>query len=104
MIKLSVFYPATNDFTFDKDYYLNTHIPLSLKLQGDAVKSISVEFGINDVPDVKPVYVAMCHFIYDSFESFREAFMPHAEVLQADIKNYTNIQTVIQFSDVMINK
>lgn len=104
MIKLSVFYPAMDGFNFDKEYYLKTHIPLSLQLQGDAVKSISVEFGINDVPDVKPVYVAMCHFIYDSFDSFREAFMPHAEVLQADITNYTNIQTVIQFSEVMVNK
>ena len=104
MVKLSVFYPATDGFTFDKDYYLKTHIPLSLQLQGDAVKSISVEFGLNDVADVKPLYVAMCHFVYDSLDSFRETFMPHTEVLQGDIKNYTNIQTIIQFSELVINK
>lgn len=104
MIKLSIFYPDIAGSKFDKDYYLNTHMPLSLKLQGEAVKGVTVEFGISGLPGTKPTYIAMCHFVYESFESFGAAFMPHAEVLQDDIKNYTDIETIIQFSEVMINK
>jgi len=30
----------------------------------------------------------MCHYYFDSVEEFLLAFEPHAEELQADIKNY----------------
>lgn len=50
MIKLSIFYPYSEDKKFDKDYYLNTHMPLTRKLQGDAVKHVEVEFGVSGLP------------------------------------------------------
>src|ERR1043165_2624240 len=101
MIKLTIFYPNAEGKTFDKDYYLNTHMPLSIKLQGNAVKHTEVEFGLSGgAPGTKPPYIAICHFLYDSFEAFQSAFMPHAETLMNDILNYTDIETVIQFSEV----
>ena len=104
MIKLSIFYPDGEDKTFDKDYYLNTHMPLSVKLQGNAIKHVEVEFGFSGgMPETKPPYIAICNFWYDSFESFQSAFMPHAETLMNDIANYTNIQTIIQFSEVKMS-
>ena len=103
MIKLSIFYPNVEGSKFDKDYYLNTHMPLSLRLQGDSIKGVQVEFGISGLPSTKPAYIAMCHFLYDSFEAFEASFMPHAEVLQGDIKNYTDVEAIIQFSEVMNN-
>ena len=103
MIKLSIFYPNVEGSKFDKAYYLNTHMPMTLKLQGEAVKGVTVEFGISGMPGTRPTYIAMCHFLYESFETFEAAFMPHAEILQADIRNYTDVETIIQFSEVMIN-
>jgi len=101
MIKLSIFYPDGEGKKFDKDYYLDVHMPLSIKLQGDAIKHVEVDFGFSGgMPGSKAPYVAVCHFLYDSFEAFQQAFMPHAETLMQDIANYTNIQTVIQFSEV----
>ncbi len=101
MIQLSIFYPNTEGKKFDTDYYMNTHMPLSIQLQGAAVKYVNVEFGLTGgLPGTKPPYIVMCHFIYDSFEAFEAAFMPHAEILMKDITNYTDIETVIQFSDV----
>ena len=47
MIRLTILYPNMEGKKFDKDYYLNTHMPLTLKLQGDAVKHVSVEFGFS---------------------------------------------------------
>ena len=101
MIKLSIFYPDGEDKKFDKDYYLDIHMPLSIKLQGDAIKHVKVDFGFSGgMPGSKAPYVTVCHFLYDSFEAFQQAFMPHAETLMQDIANYTNIQTIIQFSEV----
>ncbi len=104
MIKLSIFYSNTEGKKFDKEYYINTHMPLSIKLQGDAVKHVEVEFGFSGgMPVTKPLYVAICNFWYESFEAFETAFMPHAETLMKDILNYTDIETVIQFSEVKMS-
>lgn len=101
MIKLSIFYPNEEGKKFDKDYYLNVHMPLSIKLQGNAIKHVEVDFGFSGgMPGSKAPNVAVCHFLYDSFEAFQNAFMPHAETLMNDIANYTDIKTVIQFSEV----
>jgi uncharacterized protein (TIGR02118 family) len=102
MIKLSIFYPNIEGKKFDKKYYLETHMPLSLKLQGDAIKNVSVEFGISGLPGTEPTYIAVCHFTYDSMEAFEKAFMPHADVLMKDILNYTDIENVIQFSEIVL--
>ncbi len=46
--------------------------------------------------------MVVCHFVYDSFQAFEAAFTPHADVLMKDIENYTDIETIIQFSEVKI--
>lgn len=80
-------------------------MPLTLKLQGDAVKRVSVEFGFSGgAPGSQPPYVAICTFLYDSFEAFKNAFMPNAEVLIKDILSYTDIETIIQFSEVEMDQ
>jgi uncharacterized protein (TIGR02118 family) len=77
---------------------------MSIRLQGAAIKSVEVDFGISGLPGTKPTYIAMCHFVYDSFEAFEAAFMPHSQILMEDITNYTDIETVIQFSEVKIDQ
>ena len=104
MIKLSIFYPNLEGKKFDKDYYINTHMPMSIRLQGAAIKSVQVDFGLTGLPGTKPTYIAICHFVYDSFEAFEAAYMPHSETLMGDIANYTDIETVIQFSEVKIDQ
>ena len=104
MIKLSIFYPDAEGKKFDKEYYIKTHMPLSIKLQGDAIKHVEVEFGFSGgIPGTKPPFIAICNFWYDSFEAFQAAFMPHAETLMNDIANYTDIETIIQFSEVKLS-
>jgi uncharacterized protein (TIGR02118 family) len=105
MIRISILYPNIENGRFDKDYYLNIHMPLSIEKQGEALKGISVEIGINGGnPETKPPYVAMCHLLYDSIESFWTAFTPHAELLTGDMINYTDIQPLYQVSEVSIYK
>ena len=56
-----------------------------MELQGAAIKSVQVDFGLSGLPGTKPTYIAICHFVYDSFEAFEAAFMPHSQVLMEDI-------------------
>ena len=102
MIKLSIFYPNVEGKKFDKDYYINIHMPMSMKLQGSAVRSVNVDFGISGLLGKRAPYIVICHFVYDSFQAFEAAFTPHADVLMKDIGNYTDIETIIQFSEVKI--
>ena len=72
MIRLTILYPNIEGKKFDRGYYLNTHMPLSLELQGTAVKHVSVEFGLSGgAPGSQPPYVAICNFMYNSFDDFQ---------------------------------
>lgn len=44
----------------------------------------------------------MCHYLFDSAVGFVAAFQQHADFLQGDIPNYTDVQAIIQFSVVEI--
>lgn len=105
MIKVSILYPNKAGSRFDLNYYLDTHMPLSIQKLGKALRSVIVEQGVSGVaPGSQPAYVAMCHLFFDSVEAFLDAFMPHAAVLQGDIPNYTDIEPVIQYSEVKIHQ
>ncbi len=101
MVQLSILYPKKDDETFDWDYYLNTHMPMSIRLQGEALKEVTITKGVDVIEGVPVVFVAITNMLFETVNSFIEAFTPHAEILQGDMKNYTNIQPVIQFSEVV---
>jgi uncharacterized protein (TIGR02118 family) len=51
-----------------------------------------------------PVYVAKCDFVCTSFEAFTAARDPHAKEIRGDIANYTDIQPVLQVSEVVVER
>jgi len=107
MFNISSIYPKKEGYRFDFDYYLNKHMPMSIDWLSGAkeFKGVSVERGVDiDEPRIESSYVAMCHYYFDSLEDFMAAFMPHAQELQGDIANYTNIQPIIQINEVKIKK
>lgn len=103
MIKVSVFYPNQQGSKFDMDYYCRSHIPMVQQKLGAACKSVAVEQGVaGATPGSAPAYIAMGHLYFDSAQAFQTAFGPHAQAIMADIPNYTDIQPVIQISDVKL--
>jgi|SRR5450432_1685099 uncharacterized protein (TIGR02118 family) len=101
MIKVSVLYPAGDSKKFDMDYYCTSHMPMVQEKLGAACRSMAVELGLGGgAPGAPPTYAAMGHLYFDSVGDFQAAFAPHAEAIMADIPNYTNIQPVIQVSEV----
>jgi len=101
MIKVSVLYPQADGASFDMDYYCNSHMPMVREKLGDACKNSAIDGGLaGGAPDAPPTYVAMGHLYFDSLEDFQSSFGPHAEAIMGDIPNYTNIEPVIQVSQV----
>ncbi|HTR83835.1 MAG TPA: EthD family reductase [Reyranella sp.] len=101
MVKVSVLYPNVPGVRFDMDYYLGKHMALVREKSGLACKGIEVDHGLaGGAPDSAATYVAMGHILYDSVEAFQAVFAEHGPTLLADIPNFTNVQPVIQISDV----
>ena len=103
MIKVSVFYPNEAGKKFDTEYYFNKHVPLVQEKVGAAMTGVAVEQGLGSVePGSKAPFLMMFHLYFDSLEAFQTAFAPHAQTITGDISNYTDIQPMIQISEVKI--
>jgi len=99
MIKVGVFYPLTAKF--DWDYYLGKHTPMIQKLLAPAMKKVDIEQGLGGGgPGAPATYTAICNLHFESVEAFQQAFGPHAPTIMGDIANYTDVQPVVQISEV----
>ena len=101
MIKVSVFYPNEEGKKFDMEYYCNKHIPMVFGKLGNACKGGTVEQGLGGaMPGSPATYIAMGHLLFESVEAFQTAFGPHAKEIMGDLPNYTDIQPLIQISEI----
>jgi uncharacterized protein (TIGR02118 family) len=104
MITVTVLYPNKEGAKFDMDYYLGKHIPMVKKLLGPALKGVIVEQGLGGgTPGSKATYSVTCHLRFDSVESFQAAFAPHAASVQADVRNYSAVEPLVQVSEVKLS-
>lgn len=103
MTKVSVLYPNGEGKTFDMDYYVNKHLPLVGSLLGDALKGATVENGLGGAaPGSTAPFAGMGNMYFDSPEAFGAAFGPHADTIMGDLPNFTNIEPMIQVSEVLL--
>ena len=104
MICVTVLYPQTNGARFDWAYYTGKHIPLCRQKLGAALKGVRVERGLagEGSPDTPAPFVAVVDLLFDSVEAFQAAFGPAEAEIVADIPKYTDIEPVVQISEVVI--
>jgi len=103
MIKVSVMYPNTAEARFDHDYYRDKHMPLIKSRMGAALKYYTVDKGLAaGAPDAPAAYVAMCHLLCDSVETYQSSYGPHAQEIRGDIRNFTGQPPVVQISEVVV--
>jgi uncharacterized protein (TIGR02118 family) len=103
MIKVSVMYPNTPGARFNHEYYRDTHMPLVASRMGAACLRYTVDKGLaGGTPGAPATYVGMCHIFCESVETFQAGFGPHAAEILGDIPNYTDLQPVLQISDVVV--
>ena len=104
MIKVSIMYPYSDKSSFNMDYYCDKHIPMVEEFFGATCQGITVDEGIIDEDtDQLPAFYAMTHFYFESIEAFQDTFAPHAEKIVGDAVNYTDIEPIIQISNIKIS-
>ena len=104
MIKVTFLYPNRPGSRFDADYYIGVHMPLAIRLLKPALKAVSAEIGLSSaMPGQPPPNAAIATFTFDSVQAFSEAVMPHYAELQGDIPNYTDIEPIVQISEMRIS-
>ncbi|MEO0572901.1 MAG: EthD family reductase [Bacteroidota bacterium] len=101
-IKVMILYPNEEGKTFNMDYYSQKHMPMVAKLFGEPLKSYSIDQGIAGRTPEEPLpFVAIGCFYFDQLSDYENAFGPNAEKILGDIPNYTNIQPVVQISEIV---
>ena len=101
MLNVTVLYPNSKEAKFDLEYYSASHVPMVKARFGARCKRVEVNVGLNDpATGSAPAYIAIFNMYFDSVEDFQAAFGPHAEEIMGDIKNYTDVQAIIQFNEV----
>ena len=99
MIRVGVLYPLTKKF--DWDYYLGKHTPLVQRLLSPALRKVEIDQGVaGGGPGAPATYTTVCTLTFDSVDAFQAAFAPHAAEIMGDIANYTDVQPLVQISEV----
>ena len=99
MIRVSVFYPRTSGKKFDLEYYKKHHMPL-VKEKLLPMK-VEIDIGIPNNQNQPSHYIAIGHMTFETMEQLVASYGAAAQELHADIPNYTDIEPIIQLSEVV---
>lgn len=101
MFKVEILYPDGEDKTFDMDYYEEKHMPMVAEFLGENLKFYEINKGIagRTATDNAP-FVAIGYFFINDVAEYNKAIGQNIDAIISDFKNYTNIQPVIQISEI----
>jgi uncharacterized protein (TIGR02118 family) len=103
MYCLSVIYPNRDGARFDLDYYTGTHMSLvEDRLRPGGLLRYELERGVARWGTGEPApFVMICHMYFNTLDELQRAFGEHSAELIGDIKVYTDIQPVMQISEIV---
>jgi uncharacterized protein (TIGR02118 family) len=101
MFKVTILYPNGEGKTFDMDYYEHKHMPMVAGFLGENLKFYEIDKGIGGrTPSDKAPYLAVGYFYIKDVAEYNKAIAQNRDAVINDFKNYTNIQPVVQISEV----
>jgi uncharacterized protein (TIGR02118 family) len=101
MFKVAILYPNGDDKTFDMDYYEKKHMPMMAGFIGKNLKFYEIDKAISGrTPNDKAPFAAVGYFYIQDVAEYNKAIAQNRDVILGDIKNYTNIQPIVQISMV----
>jgi uncharacterized protein (TIGR02118 family) len=101
MFKVAILYPNGENKTFDMDYYEKTHMSMVAGFLGKNLKFYEIDKGIaGRTPNDKVPFVAIGYFYISDVAAYNKAIAQNRDAIINDFKNYTNIQPVVQISEI----
>ena len=101
LFKVAILYQNGEGKTFDMDYYESKHMPMVAGFLGKNLQFYEIDKGIaGRTPDDKVPYLAIGYFFIKDVAEYFKAIGQNREAVINDFKNYTNIQPVVQISEV----
>jgi uncharacterized protein (TIGR02118 family) len=101
MIKVAILYPNGEGKTFDMDYYEKKHMPMVAGFLGKNLKFYEIDNGISGrTPTDKVPFLAIGYFYINDVSEYNKAIAQNRDAVISDFKNYTNIQPVVQISEI----
>lgn len=101
LFKVAILYPNGEGKNFDMDYYEHKHMPMVAGFLGENLKFYEIDKGIaGRTPGDKIPYLAIGYFYVKDVAGYNKVISENREAIISDFKNYTNIQPVIQVSEV----
>jgi uncharacterized protein (TIGR02118 family) len=100
-IKITILYPNGDGKTFDMDYYETKHMPMVAGFIGKNLKFYEIDKGVSGrTASDKPPYMAIGYFYISDLAEYNAAIAQHIDEIVNDFKKYTNVQPVIQVSEL----
>ena len=101
MFKVSILYPNGPGKTFDMDYYERNHMPMVAGFLGKNLKFYEIDKGLaGRTPTDEVPFLAIGHFICYDIAEYNKAIAQNRDTIISDIKKYTNIQPIVQVSEI----
>ena len=100
---VSAFYPAAGESRFDRQYYMDRHMPLIADLlKPFGLQKIEVDEGLSGGAPGSPAnYKVICRLYFDTLENFQASLGAVGNQIFADIPNYTDIPVELQVSKTL---
>lgn len=101
MIKVAILYPNEEGKNFDMDYYEKTHMPMMANFLGKNLKFYEIDKGLaGRTANDKVPFIVIGYFYCYSMSEYNEAIAKNRTAIVNDIPKYTNIQPIIQISEI----
>jgi uncharacterized protein (TIGR02118 family) len=99
MVRVAVLYPRTDGKKFDLEYYKNHH--MQLVKQRLTPLRIEIDLGVPNARGQNAPYIAIGYMTFGSMDELVTRYGAAAKELRADISNYTDIDPIMQISEVI---
>jgi len=105
LFKVSILYPSGEGKTFDMNYYEKTHMPMMAGFLGKNLKFYEIDKGVGGrAPNDTAPFVAVGYFYCYDMAEYNKTIGKNIDAIRKDISNYTNIQPVVQISEIKFLK
>jgi uncharacterized protein (TIGR02118 family) len=93
---MTITYTNGPDVRFNFDYYVNTHMPLIMRLYGKSISRFELRRGLPGADGAAPPYIATITIWIADGKAFDEAQVEHQAGLRADVPKFTNAVLIAQ--------